>query len=290
MLCRASALACLLGAAGCSAEAATELDELGSTGTVQQAISGAYRQSYVSYDATKWFSEWPANEQFCMLTGVRGDTLTFKVTGGNNTGWKAVANDETAGWVTCFPVDNFKGPAGSVYMVSGDADECETEGNRNCWWGDAATFLRWVEGRMYGGGEYVRVFQSTLANSPSTVVPYNSSALGSAQGAGKSIFFGVPGGKRLVRLMGYTSSGSAKGTVTTSGTFLMSVSTYSGYQSYWLSPTDAGFCGLTKVGGEFNGGGEIARISPTEGWWFLDSIAGSGDVWASSRCMAWNQN
>ena len=284
--CFAAATACNaeLGDAGVEQGAETEATE-----TVEQAVSGSYRHAYVTYESTKTMTEWPANEQFCVMAGIRGETLDFRLSGGRGNSWRAATNDETAGWVTCFPLDNFRGPSGSEFMISGDSGECDTTSDRNCWWGDAGTFLRWMAGSYYGGGEYVRTFQSTSPTSPSTVVAYNAN-INVVKGGGKSIFFGVPGGKKLVRLMGYTSDGLVKGTVTTSGTFLMSVSTYSGYSSYWLSPTDAAFCGFTKVGGEFNGGGEIARISPTDGWWFLNSINGSGDVWASARCMAWDQN
>lgn len=283
-----------LGVIGCSAAAeqpyALDVAENGAEtlGTVRSALGASYAQYYSSYNNAVTMRSWASYEQFCMLSGVRGEYMWTDVDQPNNGDWRVVSDhDESAAWALCFPRSNFTGFANSEFWYTADGD-CQT-GSRYCWWGDAATAIAGIHGEYNGGGEYVRVSQSTSATSSSSIVPYSSSGSG-VYGYGRSIFYGVPGSGRLVRLMGYNTSGaSTRGTVLSSGTYLMSVSTYSGYDGYWLAPTDNAFCYFTKLGGEFNGGGEIGRISPSDGWWYLKSISGSGDVWASARCMAWNQ-
>lgn len=289
-------LACSANGEDSSADFASgaESENLGQT---TQALSGAYNEYYTSSIRTD-LNYWNHYEQFCVLAGMKGDLASAAVTRPNNGNWRMSANH--GAWALCFPVNNFSGPAGSGYLVSSDGDcyahvrdewfggtQRDTDA---CWWGDALSFVSDVSGIWDGGGEYVRVDQSSAASSSSTLV-VNSAANKELFGYARSVFYGVSGGTRLVRLMGYNSSGiSARGTMASSGTYLMSVSTYSGYDGYWLSPTSSAACALTKLGGEFNGNGEIARISPSDSWWYLQSIAGSGDVWASARCMAYNQN
>ena len=270
-----------LGDAGSTGQAG-EAETLGSSA---QALNGAYDEFYSGYWDEDVMTTWPNHKQFCVLSGVRGDSPQDEVTQRNDGDWRISSGPDDAAWALCFPRDNFRGPAGSVFWYG----FCDT-GQRTCWWGDAATAIQGLNGEFEGGGEYVKVFQSSNATASSTIVAYSGTGE-DIHGQGLSVFYGVPGSGRLVKLMGYNASGvSTRGQVTSSGTYLMSASTYSGFSSYWLAPTSSSFCYFTKLGGDFNGGGEIGRIAPVDGWWFLETINGSGDVWAQARCMAWNQN
>jgi hypothetical protein len=259
-------------------EEETALGE-GSTATVSQGLSGEYTRHYVTYDEDEEFSDY--SRQVCFLTGIRGE-LNQGIYLGSDTSyafWAGAGNDG-AGWVTCVPKSNFTVPTGSIWQLSPNG--------YSLYAGDAFSFIRGLDGDFAGGGEYIKVFQSSTTDTNSTWKAYSGDD-GYVYGGAKSFLYGVPGA-RLVRLMGYNTEGEhARGKITSSGTFSMSVSTYSGYSSYWLTPQRSGICAYSKLGGDFNGGGEIANIVPLEGMWFLESIAGTGDVWATARCMAYNQ-
>jgi len=258
-------------------------------GSSSQALNGAYAEFYAR-QGTRVLLNWPTSQQFCVLSGARGTLPVISVSQPNDgdwelEGWSYTVDQQAAAWALCFRNDNFYGLANSVFWHG----ECRTQ-DRNCWWGDAATAIHGIYGFFEGGGEYVKVFQSSSATTPSTIVAYEGSEGQDIAGRGRSLFYGVPSSGRLVRLMGYNTNGAhARGTMLSSGTFAMSASTYSGYSTYWLTPIQSGFCYFSKFGGDLNGMGEIGRISPVNGFWFLDTIAGSGDVWTTARCMAWNQ-
>lgn len=278
-------------------------------GAVSQALSGAYKEYYISYDESEELisSGWSQSSQVCFLTGVRGafgkgDSGTVSV---NYSGdkWRSRGGDDAAGWATCVKRDNFTSFSGAEFMFSSDSEchadvaESDTGGGAGdwnyCWWGDAFTSLRGMHGSFDSSGEYGHIKQSTTATSGSKIEVHSSSGdffdTNYISMDGRSVFIGIPG-KQRVRLMGYASDGDlVRGTIASTGTFTMSVSTYSGYNSYWLSPTTSAVCAFSKLGGDFNGGGEIAHIYSYEGWWAVDAIAGSGDVWAAVRCMAYDQ-
>lgn len=259
-------------------------------GSASQALGSAFKEYWIGYDSAVTFNNWSRDSQFCVLSGVRGKDPTVRTVRGSSD-WRGSSGEDSAGWALCFPKSNFSGPSGSIFMTSSDSDCWEDDfayTSKDCWWGDAATAVIGVSGDFNGGGEYTRIDQSTLATSPSRITAHASASYG-VTGYGRSIFFGV-GGKQPVRLMGYDPSGNVvRGQFSSPGTFTMSASTYSGYSSYWLTPVENGACYFSKIGGEFNGGGEIGRITQVDGWWYEQAIAGSGDVWVSARCMAWDQ-
>jgi hypothetical protein len=181
--------------------------------------------------------------------------------------------------------------------------------NANMWSGNSITFVNGMLGEMEGGGEYGRIIQSGSVTTTSKVQAHTQ-AFGYLNPtylsvAAVSVFAGVLSQNRLARVVGYgvsppyLSSGAygayIYGGVNTTGTFEFDVATDSGYSSYWLVPPVFGVCGLTRVSGNFNGGGEKATITETlhsngRNYWLLKTTAGSGaSAKASARCMAFNQ-
>lgn len=160
--------------------------------------------------------------------------------------------------------------------------------------GDWITFVQGMIGELQGGGEYVRAIQSKTLTGNSTVRAHEED--GSAldwtflRGFGQSFRIGKPGAK-LIRLRGYDSAGNAAGNAASSGTFEFPVSTVSGYSGYWMTTVNDGFCGFTKLSGNFDGGGEILRISKSsDGWWYLSaSSTGGKAISANARCVAYDQ-
>jgi hypothetical protein len=109
-----------------------------------------------------------------------------------------------------------------------------------------------------------------------------------------SVRFG-PGAQPNVFLIGYNTSGTkVRGTVSSSGTFEFPVATDSGFANFFLANLTggaSGFCYLTRLSGNFDGGGESAKITQNSGTWFLSAAAGNDDeyVRAKARCMAYDQ-
>lgn len=163
------------------------------------------------------------------------------------------------------------------------------------WQGDALTFVNAINGEMEGGGEYAEIFQSTSGTGYNRLIVSTQASDLAAWGV--SAFVGVPGGTRRVRLAGRTT-----GNVLTTGFYgdgnLFTADVTSkvgqGPQTYWMVPSSLAFCALTRVSGNFNGGGEkltITEQTAADGvkHWVLSAVAGGGSVYGSARCMAYDQ-
>jgi hypothetical protein len=156
------------------------------------------------------------------------------------------------------------------------------------WWGTAASFVNAILGEFAGGGEYVQVKQSTDGYQPSVLSIESQSS--KIDGTGFSYFVGVPKSGKLVKLYGYKNGSWARGNALSSGTFEYSVNTQAGFNSYWLPPRDKAFCYLTRVSGNFDGGGEQLRITVSGAQWFVKAQSGGGKhVSGKVRCMAYDQ-
>jgi hypothetical protein len=202
-------------------------------------------------------------------------------------------NETGRGAMTCVKHSAFVPDAGGVHWisgwfpVSGDPDFIPHT-DRDMWWGTAASFVSGISGEFAGGGEYVQVTQSTDGYKPSVLSAESQSS--EIDGVGFSYFVGVPKSGKLVKLYGYKNGSWVRGNVLSSGTFEYPVSTQAGFSSYWLPPRDKAFCYLTRVSGNFDGGGEQVRITVNGGQWFLNVQSGGGKyVSGKVRCMAYDQ-
>lgn len=202
-------------------------------------------------------------------------------------------NGAGRGSITCVRHSHFLAGDGGVhwlggpFMVGVDTDLWGLD-DTNMWWGDAASFVSGIRGEFAGGGEHVRVFQSSSATVPSTLEARTEAS--ELQGQGTSYFVGVPQSGKRVKLYGYRDGGWIRGTVSTAGTFEYNVGTTAGFSSYWLPPRDKAFCYITNVSGNFDGGGERVQITVNGDQWFVKAQAAAGKfVTGSVRCMAYDQ-
>lgn len=202
-------------------------------------------------------------------------------------------NDTGRGAMTCVKHSAFVPDAGGVHWVSGwlpvsAQTDFIAHYDRDMWWGTAASFVNGIGGEFAGGGEYIRVTQSTDGYKPSVISAETQAS--ELDGVGFSYFVGVPKSGKLVKLYGYKNGAWVRGSALSSGTFEYPVSTQAGFSSYWLPPRDKAFCYITRVSGNFDGGGEQLRITVNGGQWFLNVQSGGGKyVSGKVRCMAYDQ-
>lgn len=202
-------------------------------------------------------------------------------------------NDTGRGAMTCVRHSAFVPDDGGVHWISGNFSafgdtDFIAHTDTNMWWGTAASFVSGISGEFNGGGEYVRVTQSTDGYAPSVISAETQASV--LDGLGYSYFVGVPKSGKLVNLYGYKNGSWVRGNVLSSGTFEYPVNTQAGYSSYWLPPRDKAFCYFTRVSGNFDGGGEQLRITVNGGQWFVSAQSGGGKYVAGRvRCMAYDQ-
>lgn len=194
------------------------------------------------------------------------------------------------GTVKCVAHSHFVTDPGGEHWLSEPvrvhADESTDE--EDLWWGSAASFVAHVMGKFRGGGEVLQVQQSAASDEPSVFVARAQSR--GVWGDALSYLAGVPRSGNLVRLYGFRNGSWVRGTVRSAGTFEYNVSTTAGFSSYWLPPRDKAFCYLTKVSGQFDGGGEALEISENGSQWFVGVRSGGGQsVRGAVRCMAYDQ-
>lgn len=250
----------------------------------------------------KWVA--PTNTHVCVLTGVQGNFSDYdlgrvELNWPENSYWTLWSNSYSTGYAVCASWGNFIAPSGSGLSVSAGAHamingNADATAEANAWRGDSMTFLRGVDGELQGTGEYVQTIQATTIPTYSKLRTH--SEVGSfldytvLHGYSHSILVGVPQ-TRLVRLMGYNTAGNmVRSTISAAGTFEFAVSNVSGFSGYWLSTVDQGLCSFTHISGNFDGGGEWARINSNGGQWFLKASGAAGKgVYARARCMAYDQ-
>jgi hypothetical protein len=164
----------------------------------------------------------------------------------------------------------------------------------DAWWGNAATFINMVSGRLNGLGEYVSVRQDAGPNTSSRLFVGTNTSGGFLTGSVRSYFVGVPGSTRLVRLRGFNSTGGeSHGFVTSTGKYAFAVGWDTGFSSQRMTRAELGFCGLVEVSGNFE---RNTRIEVTETlfqsarWWQISAQKGDGStIRGSARCMAYDQ-
>jgi hypothetical protein len=295
------------------ADESATADEVASEHTsVSVPKASGFREYHVSsgpHDDKTYMGDEDIDHSMCVLSRVSGNLsddgggLSLYWGQGLSDGWVLYArsNDdskEVYASALCVDHDNFARPKGSVVWTSdsfgtGGEPSGNDNYNKKLWWGDSFSYLTSIEGEFEGTGEYARVDQSSKPSSSSTLnVATEAGWLFDATNIyarAHSFFVGVPNSPRLVKLMGH-NDGVRRGDVTSSGTFRFDVGTVSGHSTYWMTPTDASICGLTKVSGDFDGGGESVKITASSNYWVLSAKAGSGrSAYASARCMAFNQ-
>jgi hypothetical protein len=245
----------------------------------------------------------PVQDKLCVISGFYGQfshpNHYFELYGSDANYWLRQDSaylgeaDAGRGSVTCVRHSSFLADAGGVHWLSpwvsvGVDTDLWTLDDSNLWWGSAASFVSGISGEFAGGGEYVKVFQSTSATKPSILQGRTEAS--ELDGGGHSYFVGVPQSGKLVKLFGYRNGSWVRGTVSSAGTFEYNVGTTAGFSSYWLPPRDKAFCYITNVSGNFDGGGERLQITVNGSQWFVKAQSVGGKFLAGSvRCMAYDQ-
>ena len=243
---------------------------------------------------------------FCGLSGVKGNFSEVSadqfvhIHSQSDEFWLHAGAGQT-GRMICIKWTNFIRPPGGGTLFStllGDSFTVDPGGDVSLWFGDAASLIQSMEGEFESGQEKLLIEQNT---NPSAASKLKIRTDGSTffeytfiEAYAQSLFVGNSNDHRLVKLIGYNTSGvRARGNVTTAGTFEMPVATDSGFSGYWLAPvsgTNSAFCYFTRLAGDFNGNGESAKITNVNGMWHLSVTAGgTGLARASARCMAYDQ-
>ncbi len=235
----------------------------------------------------------PAATNFCFLTQVRGrfsghgETVRLRVV---NARWRLDGSSQqnsVSGTARCVARSEFGNAKATrisseeigLGTTSPDGAVCKSV-TKKAWWGDAITVLTTFGGRPRGGGEYVRVQQSSDPFGPSKLEVHNCQDDGQMDGAVYSFFFGKPQSGSTPVFIGP----SGQGTVAQSGEF---VSVHN--QDVAMAPTMGTMCYFTQIGGHFLGGGDIVSIVPGsdangQNRWFLQ--ARGGGSFARARCFA----
>jgi hypothetical protein len=245
----------------------------------------------------------PVQDKLCLVSGFYGKfehmNHQFEVTHGgpNYYLWQDSmylgVNGAGRGSVTCVRHSKFLADEGGVHWLSyqfGAGVDTDLWGleTQNMWWGSAASFVSGIRGEFAGGGEHVKIFQSTSGTKPSVLEARTEAS--ELWGHGSSYFVGVPDTGKLVKLYGYRDGSWVRGTVLSKGTFEYNVGTQAGFSSYWLPPRDKAFCYITNVSGNFDGGGERLQITVNGDQWFVKAQGAAGKFVAGSvRCMAYDQ-
>ena len=237
---------------------------------------------------------------FCTTSFIRGEihTLAQKVSIGfqNNQEIWMLQHPEGEARAVCTNWNNFRTASGGFHMVStGEQATANgtfaSEARKIEWQGDAMLFLRGIAG-LYNGKEFFSKTIQGLTKAEVNQLYVHEDDLGTfnTRGYSHAVFVGVPQ-VQLVKMIGYnTSANLVRGTVNSSGTFEFPISTSSGFSSYWMSSLDDGFCGLTRLGGQFDGIEERVRLYPNGNQWFYKVWAHEGkNVHARARCMAYDQ-
>lgn len=242
---------------------------------------------------------WPTSDSICLLTRVtgefRGGAESVSVEAGGDGLWHLRVTSlqpGVAGSAYCFKKSNFKGPPGYGIWTSEPivrqiaSSSCKAiEGGT--WWGDAVTFIQGISGDLRGAGEMVEVVQS---NSPitSSTLRVNTCQPEGVLGRAQSFFVGVPSNGRLAKFIGLAGTGPALSV----GTYAVNVG---GFQD--MAPTKDAMCGLTRIAGAFNGGGESVEVSPVmsqsgnvQVWRLTTKALSGGGVHAQARCFAYDQS
>lgn len=234
----------------------------------------------------------PYNTHFCWLTKVGGNFVGTKSDSGivveahPNDGywWLETHGASEYGEATCTPLSCFVGDgiddvrwssAGTNFGALATATSCCCDSQQMpTWWGDAATVLQshpatggWA-GRTEGGGEYSLVSQSWNAVAPSSVKAsdchFEGSCCKGIHATATSLFVGTPSSGKTAHFAGAWWVNS----------------------NYTVAMANAAqtICYLTKISGQFRGGGESVRI--WEGYdmqqgiyrWYMTASHGSAST------------
>jgi hypothetical protein len=274
------------------------VDDEVDVGEIEQAIDTGWTSGpYTWWQGQSSKLLKPVATHVCVLSKVSG-----RFAGGSEGVWVRAYNgywylggrsDEAGvnGEAWCFTKNGFLA-SGTARWVSGEF-QVATE-TTSCtsaaawtWWGDAATILTGVSGRLAGYGEKLFVVQSAD--------PFTSSSL-NIQSCQKpvyawahSFFAGAPSSGVPARFYGpeYTAdtAWAASGTK---------------YHEVIMAPTGDAMCYLTYIAGDFDGSGEWARIYPVvsagiERWALrvkgepYQSGSGPTPIRAKARCMRRDQ-
>jgi len=154
------------------------------------------------------------------------------------------------------------------------------------WWGDAATYLSGMTGNFAGGGESIRIDQSSAGFTPSLLVAKSCQPF--LGGYAQAFFSGTPHTGTVAQFWGPSGKGAASvaGEYTVSATSLNP----SKVSSIRMAPVSEAMCYFTRIGGKFRGGGEYVEIVPETNrqgltvWVLRAQSLQSDGVSAGARC------
>jgi hypothetical protein len=221
----------------------------------------------------------------CVLTRIRGKFSgggeSVRVVVGDDRRWWLELDNHTDQWINttayCFWKGGFHAN-GSDRSISPLFEAREGHGVRT-WNGDAATFLAGVNGHLRGGGEHARIVQSFDGSKPSDLRV--GSAAGYLKAWAYSFFAGTPGSPAKFFQEGKEFSLDHVGSLFS--------------PTLWMAKTEEAMCYFTKLQGQFDGGGDWARIVPALDSnlverWRLEARGGvDAEVFAAARCYLRDQ-
>ncbi len=300
-------------AMGCAFDAALPGDLDGSAdmpaaaedvGSVQSAVL-TWMSGPFGISAAGWHDErvlMPTATHVCTLSKLSGQFLSeaeeVRVIRSNEN-WVLQAfsgGAPVSGEARCYRKDGFTGLDSTRFissqqsvhpwtriLSSGPQTGCQQEAD-NALSGSAFTFINGLGGDLAGGGEWVRVEQSTVDTQPSILRGQTCAPGESLHGSSHS--FRV--GPTYNRIATFYTTDDRWGDATSSNT----VFSASGTQRVVMAKTQFTMCAFTEIKGKFFGGGESVKISNemVDGYerWVLTThkLSGSDHVSAKARCFA----
>ena len=191
--------------------------------------------------------------------GVSGEAWCFKKNG-------FLANG-TARWV---------GGGDDAWYINGyiASDACGVK-EQDLWAGDATTFVAGISGEAAGGCEYVSIRAASSATTNARL-QVASGGTNTIDGWAAGFFAGTPGAGRAAKFYSGTTFTARNSTVD-------------------MAPTNQAMCHFTKIGGDFNGGGEYVEIKPglnqagVEVWKLTAHHQSGNGIDAKARCYMRDQ-
>lgn len=197
------------------------------------------------------------------------------------------AKNSLYGEATCVPLANFYGEPGMVTMQSGHGwglaesrwPGCSETAHADMWYGDAVSYVSGLAGNFEGGGELAEIITGE-PDTPSVlrVRTENCGEVDTVEAIAYSLFVGKPGESVTWRTQQVKLDAGKNSR-----------------KEQRLMRTTDGVCYFTRISGNFDGGGERARIYPqidesgTE-WWMLEAKAEGGSAYSTAECIFYNQH
>jgi len=282
---------------GCGGEPLAEEEE--PLGVLRESLNGCYAMAAVSPGQTAHLLH--PDVGFCYLTKISGAfSLEYsgsaEVAVGFDGYWQLTTTGNVTAEGTCvrrsclYPkqADDtimMSRTPGGTFGVGRTGGSCASRSS-GTWHGDAATALTGMNGEFDGGGESIRVAQSTSGTVASSIIAQvcNDEHVG---GGAETLFVGTPGTGKPALFVG--PSGVTAPFSQTGGFSLTS------FQApINMARSDRAMCYLSRVAGKFRGGGERVQIKEVmvgsfPHWQLSASARQSDGVQVSANCFKLEQ-